>query len=116
MHTIMIVDDDPDIRETLSLLLEAEGHDVACAANGKEALEKLREGVRPCLILLDLMMPVMDGFQFRAEQQRDAALAPIPVVAITAAGATSASRIQVEEVLPKPFGLDAVRDAIGRYC
>lgn len=116
MHTIMIVDDDPDIRETLALLLEAEGHDVVCVADGKEALDQLRAGLRPCVILLDLMMPVMDGFQFRAEQQRDAALAPIPVVAITAAGATTAQRIQVNEVLPKPFGLDAVRGAIGRYC
>lgn len=116
MHMIMIVDDDPDIRETLSLLLEAEGHEVVCTANGQEALDRLREGVRPCLILLDLMMPVMDGFQFRAEQRRDAVLAPIPVVAITAAGPTTVQRIHVNEVLPKPFGLDAVRGAIDRYC
>lgn len=116
MRTIMVVDDDPDIRETLCLLLEAEGHVVVCSANGEEALEQLRQGVRPCLILLDLMMPVMDGFQFRTEQQSDAALAPIPVVAITAAGPAVARRIDAAEVLLKPFGLDDVRDAIDRHC
>ncbi len=116
MARILIVDDDPDIRETLALLLEAEGHDVVCAAHGAEALQLLRGGVRPCVILLDLMMPVMDGFQFRAQQAQDASISAFPVVAITAAGSKATDAIDVDEVLPKPFGLDGVRATIARYC
>ncbi len=115
-HTIMVVDDDPDIRDTLCALLRADGHDVLCHADGLEALNDLRAGARPCLILLDLMMPVLDGVGFRAEQQKDPALASIPVVAITAAGRIVASSIEVSDVLPKPFGFSQVRSVISRYC
>jgi CheY-like chemotaxis protein len=76
---VMIAEDDHDIREAMRLLLESEGHAVVTAGNGEEALLALRSGSRPCLILLDLMMPKMDGFQFRRDQLRDPALAQIPV-------------------------------------
>src|SRR3569832_407091 len=85
-RSILIVDDDVDIRVTISLILEDEGYAVASAANGEEALRYLRSHPSPSLILLDLMMPGMDGVEFRAEQQRDAQLSGIPVVVVTASG------------------------------
>jgi CheY-like chemotaxis protein len=81
---VLIVDDDVDMREALRLLIETRGHTVATAGNGAEALDALRGGMRPCLILLDLMMPVKDGFAFRAEQCRDETIAGIPVVVLSA--------------------------------
>ena len=86
--TILVVDDERDIRESLGDLLREEGYDVIEAQNGVEALARLRENthVSPCVIVLDLMMPVMDGYQFRAEQLRDSALAGIPVVVVSAEG------------------------------
>ena len=70
---ILVVDDDPDIRDSLREVLEDEGYEVACVGNGREALDHLKTAnPRPCVILLDLMMPVMDGWQFRKEQKQDA--------------------------------------------
>src|SRR5262245_27439609 len=106
---VMVVDDDEDIRETLAELLQDEGYRVMAVANGREALERLRENHdKPRVILLDLMMPVMDGWQFHREQQVDPTLASIPVVVITAAGAQQASSIPVDQVLAKPLGIDDV--------
>ena len=81
---VLIVDDDPAIRDGLRVLLETKGHAVTTAANGAEALAALRAGLRPCLIVLDLMMPVQDGIQFREAQRRDTAIADIPVVILSA--------------------------------
>ena len=82
-----MVDDDPDIRDSLREVLEDEGYEVACVGNGREALDHLKTASpRPCVILLDLMMPVMDGWQFRREQKQDADIADIPLVVITATG------------------------------
>jgi CheY-like chemotaxis protein len=81
--TILVDDDDDDIREVLAVLDEA-GFRVMTAAHGREALEHLREDPQPDVILLDLMMPEMDGYQFRAEQQRDPALRAIPTLIVTA--------------------------------
>ena len=68
---ILVVDDDPDIRDSLREVLEDEGYDVSCVGNGREALDHLKAASpRPCVILLDLMMPVMDGWQFRKEQKQ----------------------------------------------
>ncbi len=82
---LLLVDDDERVREALVALLEAQGYPVVGAANGREALDVLRvRGLRPGLILLDLMMPVMDGWQFRAAQLADAELATVPVVVFSA--------------------------------
>ena len=81
---VMVVEDNTAIREGLTSLLEEEGHQVIAVANGLEALEQLRWGNKPCLILLDLRMTVMTGWEFRAQQKQDPALAAIPVIAITA--------------------------------
>src|SRR5262245_16584762 len=80
---ILVVDDDQATRQGMACLLEAEGYDVAEAANGSEALSRLRGEPLPTLIVLDLMMPGMDGFQFRSEQERDPALGRIPVVIVS---------------------------------
>ncbi len=79
-HPILIVDDDPVIRESMQGLLELEGYPVAVASDGEEALQQLRLGLDPSLILLDISMPVKDGFQFRAEQLADARWAAIPTI------------------------------------
>jgi CheY-like chemotaxis protein len=81
---VLVVDDDADIRETVSLILEDEGWEVVSAADGAAALTILRDGKHPDVILLDLMMPVMNGWQFREEQLKDPKLASIPLVVLSA--------------------------------
>jgi CheY-like chemotaxis protein len=83
---ILLVEDEASIREVMEAVLRAEGYGVVCADNGAVALETLRSGLRPCIIILDLMMPVMDGWQFRAAQLRDADLLKIPTVVYSAVG------------------------------
>jgi len=75
---VLVVEDDRDVRESLVAVLEDAGYRVMSAADGRAALDLLRAGPRPAVILLDLMMPVMDGFEFRAEQVRDPSLADVP--------------------------------------
>jgi CheY-like chemotaxis protein len=82
--SILVVEDSEDTRDALRVLLQLEGYRVETAENGQDGLEKLRAGFRPWLILLDLMMPVMDGAQFRREQLADPQLAEIPVVVYSA--------------------------------
>jgi CheY-like chemotaxis protein len=113
---ILIVEDDDDIREALTQILELEGYTVREAANGREALDiSAREP--PSLILLDLMMPVMDGWQFRAEQIKDPALAQIPVVVISAdAGIQEkVASFGAASVLPKPISLDRLLRAVETF-
>lgn len=81
---ILVVEDDPDIRESIQEILEDEGYRVATAFNGEDALCSLREGARPDLILLDLLMPRMDAREFRDEQLKDAAWSQIPTVIMSA--------------------------------
>ncbi|AUX41618.1 chemotaxis protein CheY [Sorangium cellulosum] len=113
---ILIVDDDAAIRRTLGELLEEEGYAVASAANGREALACLRDDPSFALVLLDLMMPVMDGFQFRAEQKSDPALASLPVVVMTARGGMDRAGLDAEAVVSKPFDLLLLMGAIERSC
>ena len=112
---ILVVDDDPDIRDSLREVLEDEGYSVACVGNGREALEYLHRSPRPCLILLDLMMPIMDGWQFRREQKADADIAGIPLVVITATGKRPVL-IDAAELVMKPLDLTQLFAAIERYC
>jgi CheY-like chemotaxis protein len=113
---VLVVDDDPDIRESLREVLEDEGYEVACVGNGQEALEHLKTvSPRPCVILLDLMMPVMDGWQFRKEQKKDPDIAGIPLVVITATGKRPVL-IDAAELVMKPLDLSRLFEAIERYC
>jgi CheY-like chemotaxis protein len=115
---VLVVDDDGDIRDALKEILEDEGYAVGVAGNGAEALSVLRAGPRPNLVLLDLMMPVMNGWQFRAEQKRDPVLADIPVVVITADAhvGDKSSQIGAEGFLKKPIQLVDLLRTIERYC
>jgi signal transduction histidine kinase len=111
---ILLVEDDRGIRDTLQETLEDEGYAVATAENGRDALEALRGGARPDLIVLDLRMPVMDGWQFRAAQKSDAAIAGIPVLAISADGSAKAEAIDAQAYLRKPLSTDALLETVGR--
>ena len=115
---ILIVEDDFDVRDMLSLVLQNEGYSVATAANGREAIEYLRGGAAPCLILLDLMMPVMNGWEFRTVQQQDPSLSPIPVVVLSADGRIQekAASIDAASYLKKPIEFDLLLDTIKHYC
>jgi CheY-like chemotaxis protein len=112
---ILVVDDDPDIRDSLQEVLEDEGYGVSCVNNGREALDYLRQGHRPCVILLDLTMPVMDGWQFRREQKQDPAIADIPLVVITATGRRPVL-IDADELVMKPLDVGPLLEAIEKYC
>jgi signal transduction histidine kinase len=112
--SILVVEDDFDIRETLSALLEDRGYNVSTSANGLDALAHIRSQGRPDIILLDLMMPVMDGWQFRVAQKRDPEVAQIPVIAISANGTPKAAAIDADAYLQKPIDIDALLAAIER--
>lgn len=118
MHVVLVVEDDPDIRATLCEALEDNGYTAVGAGNGVEALAYLRGAAeRPCLILLDLMMPVMDGQTFRAEQRADAALAAIPTIVISAYRDLERYAAELAtEYLPKPVRLDTLLETARRYC
>lgn len=104
---VMVVEDDEGIREALCDLLASEGFDVVSAVHGADALSKLRAEQRhPDVILLDLMMPVMDGWAFRAEQRKDQSLANIPVVVITASRQADVAALEPRALLKKPIDFD----------
>jgi CheY-like chemotaxis protein len=113
---VLVVDDDEDIRESIADALRECGYEVAVAINGRDALMKLRDGVRPSIILLDLMMPVMDGWQFRAQQTEDPGLADIPVIIISAAGANPGVPEGTCAYLRKPFNLRDLLREIERWA
>lgn len=116
---VLVVEDDEDIRTDLTAILRVKGFAVEEAANGKEALARLRGGERPCLMVLDLMMPVMNGWELRAAMLADRELAAVPVVVVSGKG-----RIPPEEeqtlapaaVLVKPFELSELLELVARYC
>jgi CheY-like chemotaxis protein len=114
--TILIVEDDIDTREMLGRFLELEGYRVETAENGKRALERLGSGVEACVILLDLMMPVMDGWQFRQEQTRNAELAGIPVIVVSAAGRERIQKIDADAYLSKPVDLEELLGCVTQFC
>jgi CheY-like chemotaxis protein len=114
----MIVDDDDDLRETLAGIMTAQGFEVMAFGDARAALVALENGRPPFLILLDLMMPGMSGWEFRAAQLENTRLAPIPVVVVTAAnvfndGVRSLSDV---EILRKPFDLDTLLAVVDRYA
>jgi two-component system response regulator MprA len=103
---VLVVDDDPDILQTLALCLSTEGYGVLMAANGQEALDLLRRE-KPAVILLDLMMPVMDGWQFISEiDQRGWRKAPILILSADRAVQGHANRLRADAFLAKPFDLE----------
>jgi CheY-like chemotaxis protein len=113
---VLIVEDDADLRDMMAQLLRLEGLKAVTAANGREALEYLRRHAPPNVILLDLMMPVMDGWQFRREQQRDAELANVPVIVLSALDHARAADIAMNAFLKKPLDFDRLLELVRRYC
>jgi CheY-like chemotaxis protein len=115
--TILVVEDDTATREALVLVLSGAGFTVASAANGQEALTQLHGELRPDLILLDLMMPVIDGWQFRREQVRDPALSAIPVVVLSADGNVQqkAASLRAAGFLQKPVDPGQLMESIRRH-
>src|SRR6476619_1966196 len=115
--SILIVEDEHDIRAVLTEILEDEGYVVASVPNGLEALAFLQEH-RPQLILLDLGMPVMTGWEFRDRQRRDPALADIPVIVMSATPHLNqtAAALQAADCLDKPIELNALLGVVEQYC
>ena len=113
----MIVEDDRDTREMLERFLELEGFEVRTAANGQLALDALSADSALSVILLDLMMPVMNGWQFRQEQVRDPRFSRIPVVVVTAAGPRDdIPAINADGWLSKPVDFDRLLSTIAPLC
>jgi len=113
-HKVLIVEDDDDIRQTFSELLGDAGYTPICACNGAEALDRLQRPDRPCVIVLDLMMPVMTGWQFLEHRQKEPSLLAIPVIVVSAArgdvpaGATA--------YLRKPMSAETFVGLVRRHC
>lgn len=115
--TVLVVDDDPDIRDTIADVLGDEGYPVELASNGREALDVLGTGeAKPGLILLDLMMPELDGWGFMAEVEKVPRLAAIPVIVFSAhsVNAEAVSALKVRGFLRKPLRLHELLELVGR--
>jgi CheY-like chemotaxis protein len=110
-HRVLVVEDDDEARVVLGELLESRGYVVAAAANGREALARLQVSVRPDVILLDLWMPVMDGWQLMDALANDPKLSRIPIVIMTAAD-IGARDVGARAVLRKPVHLDELLSAL----
>jgi CheY-like chemotaxis protein len=116
---VCVVDDDPDIRDIVALVLESNGYRVIVARDGADALAQLRrEPGCCCVILLDLMMPGVNGWEFRALQTRDPELSRIPVLVLSGVHqlAAQAKQMQAAAYLQKPVDLDRLLTEVGRHC
>jgi CheY-like chemotaxis protein len=118
-HLVMIVEDDRGVRESIVEVLEDHDYQPLVASNGREAIECLRaQGAKPRVILLDIMMPVMDGWEFRALQKADPELAAIPVVLLTAHAniEEAVSGMHADGALQKPLHLQTLLATVERFC
>ncbi len=115
---ILIVEDDQYIRDSLAELLADEGYAVEVARDGQDGLDKLKVDPLPNLILLDLMMPIKDGFQFRNEQREDQRIANVPVIIFSADTGVNVPRPEFvgATILKKPVDLDSLLNAVSRLC
>jgi CheY-like chemotaxis protein len=110
---ILVVEDDADARTALIDILEISGFAAVPASNGREALEYLRRSSKPSCIILDLLMPEMDGWEFRIEQKNDPKIAMVPVIVVTAFGGAT---IDADEILVKPIDVDHLLRIVGNYA
>lgn len=113
--TILIVDDDQEFREALVEIVRGEGFEVETATSGMQALDKLRWGLQPCVVLLDLQMAGMNGWDFRAEQERDATLAKVPVIAMTAGYWKSRDLHDYAARISKPIAVQELRTTLAKF-
>jgi len=117
-HRILVVEDNGSARDSLVMLLQAEGFEAKGVEDGREALRVLRGGYDACLILLDLMMPIMDGWAFRVEQRHDPRLAEMPVAVLTATvdPAREAQRLGAVAAFQKPLDIPRLLQLVAQYC
>jgi len=115
---VLVVEDDPDLLGSLAAFLQAEGYSVECARHGLEALGRLRGGSRPAVILLDLMMPIMTGWEFRYEQRQDSELCRIPVVVVSGMydSFRHAAWLEADGYVQKPIPVETLLETVQRYC
>jgi CheY-like chemotaxis protein len=111
-RTVLIIDDEESVREVLSRFLTKAGYEVKVAANGQEALQMVHSQAPPDLIVLDLMMPVMSGFEVLSALRVNSEWRRIPVVVLTATMGYSAGHLQADAVLQKPFDSVTVQAAV----
>lgn len=114
-RSVLIVEDEEGIRETIKMALELEGYEVFVASNGREGLELIPKIPRPCLILLDLMMPVMNGWEFAEQITNDVMLATIPIVLVTAYG-DRANEVTSKGIIKKPVDLEILYSTVSKWC
>ncbi|MDD4975691.1 MAG: response regulator [Bacteriovorax sp.] len=112
---ILIIEDDADISEILKFAIELEGYTVYTAANGQEGLEALSK-IEPCLILLDLMMPIMDGWAFAEALEKDPTLNKIPFVVITAFAESAINIKKARGIIKKPVELELLNSTLKKFC
>jgi DNA-binding response OmpR family regulator len=118
MHTVLVIEDDPDMREIEETALGGNGYEVVTAANGREGLDAL-SARRPCVIVLDLMMPVMDGLTFLAERRKRGLGEDVPVVCVSAGGdemVAHALRLGAKECIAKPADFEQLFERVDHYC
>jgi CheY-like chemotaxis protein len=115
-YPVLIVEDDEDLREMMAQLLTLEGFEAATVSNGREALDYLQHATAPHVILLDLMMPVMDGWEFRRQQEADPTLARVPVIVLSALDQVRAAKIHAAAFLKKPLDFDRLLSLVRTYC
>jgi len=118
-HYILIIEDSRDEREAMTLTLQVEGYNVVAVAEGREALDYMRGAAPPpCMILLDLVMAGMNGWEFRAEQLRDSRLSPIPVIVSSGDGRVieRAFALGITEYSEKPIDFGALLGLVAHYC
>lgn len=116
---VFVVEDDQDIREALTELLESEGYEVTTAENGQIGMDKLSAASQlPNLILLDLMMPVKDGFQFYAEKSANPIFSDVPVIVMSADGhiLDKQKQMRAQAYIKKPVDIDHILRVVDQYC
>lgn len=116
IHPIMVIEDDEDIRELMKAMLEAEGYYPITASNGEEGFALLSQVPKPCMILLDMMMPIMDGWTFSEEAKKNSLYKSIPLLAVTAFADQITSKENFFGVLKKPIRVDLLLDIVRHHC
>jgi CheY-like chemotaxis protein len=112
---LLVIEDNKEIQDSLKMALEAEGYKVFTADNGKEGLEILEKIPTPCMILLDLMMPIMNGWEFVDAISKDLMLSTIPIVVVSAYGDKKGTP-KTEDYIQKPIDLDALLNTVSKHC
>ena len=113
---VLIVEDDAELRDMMAHLLELEGFHASTVSNGAEALRYLHGGDTPDVILLDLMMPIMDGWEFRRRQASNPAIANVPVIVLSTLDQARAANVSAEAFLKKPLDFDRLLQLVRQYC